>query len=379
MTDCIVVGAGPAGACAARRAAERGLKTVCFEKERFPRHKPCGGALSMNGVKALGFALPETVQEGLVYGLRAIYGDRRMEARRSRPIAVMVRREAFDHLLMEKARESGAEIHMEQKVLRLEETEAHVTVETSTGVYQSRYVILAHGATGILNRRHPGPGTKGPRWKAVTRRFDASAPWLCSRKDDGMLEFFFDAYPHGYGWVFPLRGAFSIGVGGLHHSRWQTGKAFGGFLTRLGASRESRYSGSAIPCCGIAPVLGSRRILYAGDAGGFGEAFSGEGIFYAMRSGQLAADTIADAVQGTLRLPLPQAYRSRCLQVLGDNLIYAAFFARWVYWFPGFFVALFARKPQWARDFLGIPMGETTYKRFLLNRFSRGLLGNTGR
>jgi flavin-dependent dehydrogenase len=335
--------------------------------------------LSINGVKALDFDLPETVQEGWIYGIRAIYGARRMEARRSRPIAVLVRREAFDHLLLEKAGESGAELHMEQKVLRLEEAETHVTVETSTGVYRSRYVILAHGATGILNRRHPGPGAKGPRWKAVTHRFDASAPWLCSRKDDDLLEFFFDAHPNGYGWVFPLRGAFSIGVGGLHRGRSQTSTAFGVFLTRLGASPESRHIVSPIPCCGIAPVLGSRRILYAGDAGGFGEAFSGEGIFYATRSGQLAADTIADAVHGTLRRPLPQVYRSRCLQALGDNLIYAAFFARWVYWFPGFFVALFARKPQWARDFLGIPMGETTYKRFLLDRFSRGLRGSIGR
>lgn len=379
MTDCIVVGAGPAGACAARRAAQRGLKTLCFEKERFPRHKPCGGALSMNGVNALGFALPEKVQEGFVYGIRAVWGRRVMEARRSQPIAVMVRREAFDSLLVEKARETGAAFSMEEKVLDLEETDSHVTVKTASGVYRSRYVIVAHGAVGALNRRHPGPGAEGPRWKAVTGRFDASAARLFLRKEDDLLDFYFDAYPHGYGWVFPLRGAFSVGVGGLHRGRTQTRKAFSDFLKRLGGPDDLRYSGSPIPCRGIAPRLGSPRILYAGDAGGFGEAFSGEGIFYAMRSGQLAADTIADAVQGTLRGPLHRAYRSRCMSVLGDNLRYAAFFARWVYEFPGFFVALFARKPRWAHDFLGIPMGETTYKRFLLDRLSPRLLGNIGR
>lgn len=379
MMDCIIVGAGPAGACAARRAAQHGLQILCFEKERFPRHKPCGGALSMNGVHALGFSLPETVQEGLVYGIRAVYAHRVMEARRSTPIAVMVRRETFDHLLMEKARESGADVRTEEKVLHLEETESYVTVETSAGVYQSRYAILAHGATGALNLRRPGPGTEGPRWKAVTRRFNASAGWLRSRPQDGLLEFFFDAYPNGYGWSFPLRGAFSIGVGGLHRGRTQTGKAFTGFVKRLGGPEEGRYSGGPIPCRGIATVLGSPRILYAGDAGGFGEAFSGEGIFYALRSGQLAADTVADALRGVLRAPLHRAYRSRCLKVLGDNLEYAAFFARWVYRFPGFFVALFARNSRWAHDFLGIPMGETTYKRFLLERLRLGLRGNIAR
>ncbi len=378
MMDCIIVGSGPAGACAARRAAQRGLKTLCFEKERFPRHKPCGGALSMNGVNALDFPLTETVQEGFVYGIRAVYGRRRMEARRSRPIAVMVRREAFDALLMEKARESGAAFHMGEKVLRLEETQSSVTIQTSASVYQSRYVILAHGAGGVLHQRHPGPGTEGRRWKAVTRRFDASAAWLSTRPQDGVLEFYFDAHPDGYGWVFPLRGAFSIGVGGLHRGRVPTGATFRTFLKRLGGPEEDRYSGSPIPCRGIAPVLGSERILYAGDAGGFGEAFSGEGIFYAVRSGQLAADTIADALEGTLRGRLHRIFRSRCLQTLGDNLQYAAFFARWVYRFPGFFVSLFAERPSWARDFLGIPMGETTYKRFLLDRLRQGLRKNTG-
>lgn len=379
MTDCIIVGAGPAGACAARRAAQRGLTTLCFEKERFPRHKPCGGALSMNGVHALDFPLPETVQEGFVYGIRAVYGPWAAEARRSRPIAVMVRREVFDQLLMEKAQESGVVFHTAEKVLGLEESDSYVTTETSAGVYRSRYVILAYGATGVLNRRYPGPGTKGPRWKAVTRRFDASTAWLSSREQNGLLEFFFDAYPNGYGWVFPLRRSFSIGTGGLHRGPTQIGKAFTDFLKRLGGPEESRYTGSPIPCRGIAPVLGSRRILYAGDAGGFGEAFSGEGIFYAMRSGQLAADAVADAFQGKLRRPLHEAYRSQCVQVLGDNLQYAAFFARIVYRFPGFFVALFARKPSWAHDFLGIPMGETSYRQFLLDRFRRNRRGNIGR
>lgn len=379
MRDCIVVGAGPAGSCAARRAAQRGLQTLCLEKDRFPRHKPCGGALSMNGVKALDFTLPETVQEGLVYGIRAVWGRREMEARRSRPIAMMVRREAFDSLLVEKARESGAAFAMEEKVLALEETDTHVIVKTVSGVYQSRYVIVASGAVGVLNRRLPGPGAEGPRWKAVTRRLDASAVRLSSQKEGDLLEFYFDAYPYGYGWVFPLRGAFSIGVGGLHQGRAQTGKAFTDFLKRLGSPEDGCYSGSPIPCRGIARRLGSKRILYAGDAGGLGEAFSGEGIFYAVRSGQLAADTVADALQGALRGPVHRAYRSRCLNALGDNLLYAAFFARWVYRFPGFFVALFARKPCWAHDFLGIPMGETTYKRFLLDRISPRLLENSGR
>lgn len=332
----------------------------------------------MNGVKALDCALPDFVQEGFAYGIRAHYASRVLEARRAQPIAVLVRREVFDTFLVDKARDAGAVVHTEEKVLALEETPHHVTVRTTRGMYRSAYAIVAHGAEGVLSRRLSGPSRTGMRWKAVTRREAASVLRPSLRSKEPVLEFYFDAYPNGYGWVFPLRDAFSIGVGGLHGGPLSTRKAFLDFMRRLHGPQRAAYRGATIPCCGIASVLGTARTLYAGDAGGFGEAFSGEGIYYAMRSGQLAADTIADAVKGSLKGPLPQVYRSRCLQVLGDNLRYAAFFARWVYRFPGFFVGLFARRPVWAHEFLGIPLGETTYKHFLLKRFSLGLLGNSG-
>ncbi|MEJ5349630.1 MAG: geranylgeranyl reductase family protein [Desulfosoma sp.] len=379
IADCVVIGAGPAGSCAARKAAQRGLTTLCFDKERFPREKPCGGALSMNGVKTLDFPLPASVRESYVYGIRAHHGSRVLEARRSQPIAVLVRRETFDTFLVEKALEAGADLHMGEKVLDLEESQHYVTVKTNRGHYRSRYVIVAYGASGVLNRRSQGPASKRKRWKAVTRREALSSLKHPSSRNENFLEFYFDAYPMGYGWVFPLQDGFSIGVGGLHTGTFSTRKAFLDFLRKFKDSESASYRGSIIPCPGIASVLGTHRILYAGDAGGFGEAFSGEGIYYAMRSGQLASETIADALQGLLQRPLHQVYRSRCLRVLGDNLRYAAFFAKWVYRFPGFFVHLFARKRLWAQEFLGIPLGETTYKHFLLKRFSFGLLGNNGR
>lgn len=377
IADCIVIGAGPAGSSAARRAAQHGLQVLCLEKESLPRAKPCGGALSMNGVKTLDCTLPAFVQEGFVYGIRAHHGSRVLEARRTQPIAVLVRREVFDGFLSDKAREAGAVVHTQEKVLALEETPHDVTVRTTRGMYRSAYAIVAHGAEGVLNWRLAGPARSGVRWKAVTRREAASVLRPSSPSKEPVLEFYFDAYPHGYGWVFPLHDAFSIGVGGLHSGLVSTKKAFIDFVRRLGGPQSAAYRGSTIPCCGIASKLGTSRTLYAGDAGGFGEAFSGEGIFYAMRSGQLAADTVAEAVKGSLRRPLPQVYRSRCLEVLGDNLRYAALFARWVYRFPGFFVSLFARRPLWAQEFLGIPLGETTYKRFLLKRFTLGFIGNS--
>ncbi len=352
----------------------------------------------MNGVKTLDFPLPASVQEGYVYGIRAHYGSRVLEARRSQPIAVLVRRETFDAFLAEKALEAGADLHLGEKVLGLEESQHYVTVKTSRGHYRSRYVIVAYGASGVLNRPSRGfvgatrrvaptlkcqetlvPATRGKRWKAVTRRETLSSLKIPSLHKDPFLEFYFDAYPMGYGWVFPLQDGFSIGVGGLHTGTFSTRKAFFDFLRKFKGSEGAPYRGSIIPCPGIASVLGTSRILYAGDAGGFGEAFSGEGIYYAMRSGQLASETIVDALQGLLQRPLHQVYRARCLRVLGDNLRYAAFFAKWVYQFPGFFVHLFARKKLWAQEFLGIPLGETTYKHFLLKRFSFGLLGNNGR
>lgn len=75
MFDLVVVGAGPAGSTAARIAAGMGLKVLILEKEKFPRYKPCGGALSERATSWLDLRLPEAVCEKAITGARIHYHE----------------------------------------------------------------------------------------------------------------------------------------------------------------------------------------------------------------------------------------------------------------------------------------------------------------
>ena len=87
--DLIIVGGGPAGSAAGRVAGKRGLKTLFIEKAVFPRHKPCGGALSERAMSYLDFALPQHIQERDVFGARIHYGDHVIERHKKHRISTV--------------------------------------------------------------------------------------------------------------------------------------------------------------------------------------------------------------------------------------------------------------------------------------------------
>ena len=103
MYDLIVVGAGPAGSSAARRAAQQGLNTLLIEKAKVPRHKLCGGALTSKVLDLLDFKLPETLIERTVSSTRIHVGQDSYPFETSRTLAIMTSRAPSDAFLTEKA------------------------------------------------------------------------------------------------------------------------------------------------------------------------------------------------------------------------------------------------------------------------------------
>ena len=105
MYDLIIVGGGPSGASAGRRAGKLGLNTLLLEKEEFPRYKPCGGGLSNHAISYLDFELPQDVIEWEVTGAKVFFKNQLIEAHKDYRLSVMVSRYIFDNLLLEKAKE----------------------------------------------------------------------------------------------------------------------------------------------------------------------------------------------------------------------------------------------------------------------------------
>jgi flavin-dependent dehydrogenase len=150
MYDVIIIGGGPSGASAGRRAGKLGLNTLLLEKEEFPRYKPCGGVLSEHAISCLDFELTQDIIELEVTGIDVIFKDQFVKARKDRRMAALVSRSEFDNLLLEKAKETGIRVHTGERVICCKEMPDCVEVETEEKVYQAKFAIVSEGAHGLV-------------------------------------------------------------------------------------------------------------------------------------------------------------------------------------------------------------------------------------
>jgi geranylgeranyl reductase family protein len=304
----IVVGAGPAGATAALVLASAGITVRLLDRATFPRNKPCGGGISTRILKRFPYLnaaltrIPTHVVSKMYLegpdGQAAMIGA-------DRPAAVMIRRVEFDALLVSLAVAAGAELITDAEVVQAREDARQVTLTTRDGRrFDAPVVIAADGVHSVvarrlgLNRGWPASSValdmmeETPR--AELRDADPSALWV-SYGD------------HGYAYVFPKRDHVHVGIGYvLSHYRDTIDAApyelQRGFVDRLrdrgildGRSMPEHFTPFLIPVGGPLRMPARGRVLLAGDAGGFVNAATAEGIYYAMVSGELAARAVASA------------------------------------------------------------------------------------
>jgi hypothetical protein len=101
MYDLIIVGGGLSAASAGRIAGKRGLSTLLIEKEKFPRYKSCGGALSSYAISCLDFKLTESVIERNISNVKILFRDGSVEVRKARNLAVLISRTVFDNIVLD--------------------------------------------------------------------------------------------------------------------------------------------------------------------------------------------------------------------------------------------------------------------------------------
>jgi geranylgeranyl reductase family protein len=304
MYDLIVVGAGPAGASAARRAAQHGLRTLLLEKERLPRNKLCGGGITPKVLTKLDFKLPNELIEYEAKALRFHLGERLHEFENGRTLLYLTTRSKFDLFLTEKAVEAGAELKDKNAVRSVDATGTHVDVSTSVENYCSKMVIGADGMGG------PTARTSGlyEGWKPDQVAYAIESDVHLGEKrirefvgDTSCFDLYFGVAAAGYGWVFPKRDHLTMGVG-CRLSRLRDGpQLIDNFMKNVDGLEKSEVSkpqAHLIPLGGVTQVPAARdRILLAGDCAGFAEPLLGEGIYFSIWSGQIAADMAAKACE----------------------------------------------------------------------------------
>lgn len=319
MYDLVIVGGGPSGASAGRIAGKKGLSTLLLEKENFPRYKPCGGALSSYGLSCLDFKLPESVIEKSIPNVRIHFRDLFVEGRKEDNLAVLISRKVFDNFLLEKAKETGIEIHTGEKVLDCIEREDCVEVKTPDNTYLGRFVLIAEGSGGSLKYKVRSKDRRIEYCLGLVSEIPDEDEAIRNRLPD-TIDLYFGITKGGYGWIFPHAGYYSVGVVGTAQYFKHPKGVMLDFLQENGFSGSFPIRSHIIPVGGIKRKTVNSRLLLSGDAAGFVDAFSGEGMAYAIRSGQLAAEAVADVVMYDRKLSNIKKYESSCRQELGSFL-----------------------------------------------------------
>jgi geranylgeranyl reductase family protein len=369
--DVIVVGAGPAGTTAARTCSRAGLKTILFDKETFPRPKPCGGCLSLKVIDLLGIA-GDPILEKAVYGARVTYRLKdSFEVEREEPIAHMVMRDRFDALLAAKAVESGAVFLEGRKVTRLEEREDGVVVIGENGTpVTGRFLIGADGPGSLAARAFSlGPSGRRERGFAVESEIPLKETTGLPEKSLTLLHFDFGGIPNGYAWVFPKKEGLSVGMGGLlgENEKLDLLRYFSDFVKKLGylpPFEKVRVAGHRLPSfCSPEQKLARGRVLLTGDAAHLVDPLTGEGIYYAVRSGMLAAESLALAVEKG-KAPA-ETYQARVEGEFFEEFLWALRFSKFFYRFPKLGYVTLKRSPELAELYLRVLSGKETYRGFI--------------
>lgn len=312
--DAVVVGAGPAGCAAAFDLARANLDVLLLDRRSFPRVKPCAGALTVKAVGALRFSIEPVVRSvvtDLVSG-RELTQSTRFSS--PRPISVMTVREELDAFVLGRTLRAGARFAKIGRITEVLETRESVTVATADGSrFKARFLIGADGANSTVRRLSGIPPTE--LGFAIEGQVAHVAGTVA---DNHTVRLDFGILPRGFGWVFPKGDHLNVGLYTYdarfslfaQQLRWYA-------QTSLGRAGISHIVGCPIGMGGWAGKPRRGRVFLVGDAAGLCEPVLGEGIYYAIRSGQIAAASIlAEMTDGIAAWSL---FRSR-MRSLQDDL-----------------------------------------------------------
>jgi len=295
--DVAVIGSGPSGANAAFQLAKKGLKAIIIEKEHLPRYKTCGGGFVFRGRRDLPFDVSTAVErEFFDVDIRFDAKKLALNTVRKKPIISMVMRDQFDYLIVEQARELGVEVLQDEKLLALDfKAEYAVLTTTHKNIY-ARFIIAADGA---LSPTAKLAGWEESRLKCPALEYEIKVPDLDFERLSTSARFDIDVVPFGYGWSFPKKNHLSVGVGNFTKSKKKINlkENYRDYLKILGIENvlEEQAHGFIIPVSPRKDGFVKHNVFLIGDAAGFADPLTAEGISNAIYSGKLAAEAIAES------------------------------------------------------------------------------------
>jgi flavin-dependent dehydrogenase len=285
MKRVAVVGGGPAGAFAAENLARAGLDTVLVD-EKLAWEKPCGGGLTYKAYQRYPFLIDNSHPKKIVNDMCiAAPKAGAVKMGLGQPLVIYSRFD-LNRLLLERAEQAGAKLE-KTRVLEISRKGGGWLVKTRDAAFQADYCVVATGGRNSLREF-------GTQWTAGDTMY-ALGYYAPYQQDHVDIQFLPNL--QGYIWVFPRCGHVSVGIGG----KGESAQSLRIRLERYMDERGIPYRGAPF-FAHMLPSLESRRWktnrvagerwFAAGDAAGLVDPITGEGLYYAIRSAELACEAL---------------------------------------------------------------------------------------
>ncbi len=370
--DVIIIGAGPAGATAASILADNNFNTLILEKEKLPRTKICGGGVSnkaLNLLKNSNIKLPElkTFTKGDSVNLGTFDSnsvEHLANVKLENAPAYFVDRDEFDYALIQESVSKGAELMENSRVKNIRKENGNFIVSGNGFSIKSKYLLCADGVNGISAKLL---GFRD-KWKKEELFLCIESTVTDYNPPAYSANFYFGGVKWGYLWFFDKGDHASVGIAAVNEIS-NLKQLFESFIKNCGYinSTEIKMHAWRIPAIGGIPGDFTKGdAIFIGDAAGLVDPFLGEGIFYAIQSGKIAAECVMHNEINK--------YNGRINNEIMYDLKYARILVKLIGLDPKRFVKLLSKDKTIARDGAEIVFGNLTYKQFLKNTFKKILM-----
>ena len=336
--DAVIVGSGPSGSTAAKIIAEKGYNILLLEKEKFPREKPCGGGLPIRVLEEFNYLKKENIIDSYTFGGYAYSSSLKYTAKikRKTPILAMVIRKKFDNELVKIAIDKGAKFKDSTQVKDIKIKKENTLIIFKNGQeIKSKIIIGADGVNSIVAKK-------------TGLRTEKIKTGICVYKeiklDEKIIESFYEneKYCHlhtrfqkmkGYGWVFPKKDHVNIGIAEINLDEKIIGTHIDineMYMKYLNILKKQKIIPKDLkisnPKGGLLPIYPlkktyTNRVLLTGDAGGFSNPVSGEGIYYAMKTAKIAAEITMKALKNEqYNEEFLSYYQDKWRPIIGDEI-----------------------------------------------------------
>jgi len=318
------VGAGPAGCAAAWDLASAGHSVLLLDRAEFPRHKACAGGLTRKSLRALRYSVaPVTRVNVSTIVVEKRQGEATALSSRNPVCAMTVRRE-LDEFCLRQTLAAGARFARIGFIDSIETDPEGVVVHTRGQDFRGRFLV---GADGVHSRVRQLLFGDGPSWFRRGLAIEAEVHPADGSQSD--LLFDFASIRQGYGWLFPKGDHLNVGLyTEAPGEKLDRARLLAWIRDRFPGADVEHITGQYLGFGADKAQPAEGRVFLAGDAGGFADPLTGEGIYGAIASGQAAALGIDSDLRdrGPAHLAFSQATES-----LRRDLRLSASGARWFY------------------------------------------------